>query len=140
MLRGQEVALNARSLQVQILVVSCALSGVVRAQPAATPPPAPPPAAKPADAKCAGARPALDGIKMAEGLVIAPDGTIYFTQPSGNGASRFLGRYRPPYKEVESSWVDLGGKALGLALDPKRSILYAGSRDRSKLLAVILAE
>jgi glucose/arabinose dehydrogenase len=138
-----------KSLQVPMLAVSFALSGLAHAQPAAAPPPpaakpsptAPGPAPatpKPADPKCAGVRPALEAIKTADGLVIGPDGTIYFTQPAG--ATGFLGRYRPPYKELETNWIDLGGKAFGLALDPKRSILYAGSRDRGKLLAVILAE
>ena len=32
--------------------------------------------------------------------------------------------------------MDLGGKALGITIDPKRAVLYAGSRDRKKLLAV----
>ncbi len=93
--------------------------------------PAPPP-------KCGSARPNLDAIKTAEGLVIAPDGTIYFTQPFGAAASNFVGRYRPPYKEVETQWVDVGAKALGIALDPKRNVLYVGSRGRKKLLAVML--
>ena len=98
----------------------------------------PPTPAVPPPPKCGDARPSLAGILTAEGLVIAPDGTIYFTQP--NGSSAFLGRYRPPYKEPETRWVDLGGKALGITLDPRRGILYAGSRERRKLLAVVLAE
>src|SRR5690348_11242309 len=43
---------------------------------------------------CGTTRPELKGIGTAEGLVIAPDGTIYFTQPFDKGASSFLGRYR----------------------------------------------
>jgi glucose/arabinose dehydrogenase len=123
-----------------------ALALHVLSQAAPAPAPAAPAAAPPAkDAKvaepggCGTARPKLDGIKTAEGLAIAPDGTIYFTQPFGAAASTFLGRYRPPYTEVELNWVDLGGKALGITVDPKRSVLYAGSRDRKKLLAVYLA-
>jgi len=99
-----------------------------------------PDAAAPTPGTCGKARPRLDAIQTAEGLVIAPDGTIYFTQPYGKGSSGFLGRYRPPYTAPETRWLDLGGKALGLALDPKRGVLYAGSRDRKKLLAVFLAE
>src|SRR6185436_20960476 len=99
-----------------------------------------PDAAAPTPGTCGKARPRLDAIQTAEGLVIAPDGTIYFTQPFDKGASGFLGRYRPPYTQPETRWLDLGGKALGLALDPKRGVLYAGSRDRKKLLAVFLAE
>ncbi len=101
----------------------------------ATPPKPPAPAA----GGCGSERPKLDAIKTAEGLVIAPDGTIYFTQPFGTGSSGFLGRFRPPYTAPELQWVDLGGKALGLTLDPKRRVLYAGSRDRKKLLAIYLA-
>jgi glucose/arabinose dehydrogenase len=98
-------------------------------------------AAQPAESdRCGKARPNLAAISTAEGLVIAPDGTIYFTQPYGTGASGFLGRYRPPYAAPETKWLDLGGKALGLALDPKHGVLYAGSRDRKKVLAVFLAE
>jgi glucose/arabinose dehydrogenase len=98
-------------------------------------------AAQPAEGeRCGKARPSLTAIQTAEGLVIAPDGTIYFTQPYGAGASGFLGRYRPPYTAPETKWLDLGGKALGLALDPKHGVLYAGSRDRKKLLAIFLAE
>jgi glucose/arabinose dehydrogenase len=94
----------------------------------------------PAPGTCGHARPDLAAIPTAEGLVIAPDGTIYFTQPYGAGSSGFLGRYRPPYTKPETRWLDLGGKALGLALDPKHGVLYAGSRDRKKLLAIFLAE
>jgi glucose/arabinose dehydrogenase len=106
-------------------------------------PKAPPPAeAEPPPAgKCEGKiRPPLEGIHTAEGLAIAPDGTIYFTQPFGAGSSGFLGRYQPPYTAPELKWVDLGGKALGITIDNKRSVLYAGSRERKKLLAVYLAD
>jgi glucose/arabinose dehydrogenase len=111
----------------------------ILAQAAPPPPAAATPAPEPVDGKCGSTRPKLDGIATAEGLVIAPDGTIYFTQPFGTGASGFLGRYRPPYTAPETRWLDLGGKALGITLDPKRGVLYAGSRDRKKLLAVYLA-
>jgi glucose/arabinose dehydrogenase len=85
---------------------------------------------------CGSARPNLDGISTAEGLVIAPDGTIYFTQP----ASNFLGRYRPPYTQPEVRWLDIGPKALGATLDPKQNVLYIGSRSRKKLLAITLSQ
>jgi glucose/arabinose dehydrogenase len=97
-------------------------------------------AAEPVAARCGSDRPALQEIKTAEGLVIAPDGTIYFTQPYGAGASSYLGRYRPPYAKPELQWLDLGGKALGITIDPKLKMLYAGSRDRKKLLAIPLAD
>ena len=85
---------------------------------------------------CGTVRPNLDAIETAEGLVIAPDGTFYFTQPFGTGSSAFLGRYRPPYTPPELQWLEIGGKALGVTLDPKKNILYAGSRERKKLLAI----
>jgi glucose/arabinose dehydrogenase len=94
--------------------------------------------AVPPATRCGTARPNLDAIKTAEGLVIAPDGTIYFSQPFGAAASNYLGRYRPPYKEVETQWVAVGPKALGIAFDPKRNLLYVGSRGRGKLLKVFL--
>lgn len=110
------------------------------AQPA-TPTPATPAAPPPiVPGGCGDARPDLAGIPTAEGLVIAPDGTIYFTQPFGDRASPFLGRYRPPYTAPELRWVEVGPKALGLALDPQRGVLYVGSRERQKLLAVFLSE
>jgi hypothetical protein len=87
---------------------------------------------------CGDARPVLDAIPSAEGLVIAPDGTIFFSQPFGGPNPNWLGRYRPPYDAPEVRWLDMGGNALGIALDPKRRVLYAGSRTLQKLLAVSL--
>src|SRR5262245_53177515 len=87
------------------------------------------------NAGCGEARPDLAAIPTAEGLVIAPDGTFYFTQPFGKAASTFLGRYRPPYAAPELKWLEIGAKALGATLDPKRNVLYVGSRSRKKLLA-----
>ena len=89
---------------------------------------------------CGTAQPNLEAIRTAEGLVIAPDGTFYFTQPFGDAASPFLGRYRPPYTQPELRWLEIGGKALGITLDPKKNILYVGSRERKKLLAITLTE
>ena len=125
------------------LIVALALQVLAQAAPAA-PAPAPRPVVAPPPPPeiiepCGTARPKLDGIKTAEGLAIGPDGTIYFTQPFGTGSSNFLGRYKPPYTELETRWADLGGKALGITIDPKRAVLYAGSRDRKKLLAVTLS-
>jgi len=90
---------------------------------------------------CGSARPALDAIKSAEGLVIAPDGTLYFSQPFASEQPSFLGRYRPPYdKGPDVRWLDVGGNALGITLDPKRQVLYAGSRTLGKLLRITLAD
>ena len=86
---------------------------------------------------CGAAQPALEAIKSAEGLVIAPDGTIYYSQPFASEQPTFLGRYRPPYDQPpEIRWLDLNGNALGLAYDPKRNALYAGSRTLRKVLRV----
>jgi len=90
---------------------------------------------------CGFARPNLDGIATAEGLVIAPDGTIYFSQPFVGSNTQYLARYRPPYDRApETHWVDMGGNALGIVLDPQRNVLYAGSRTLKKLLKVTLSE
>jgi streptogramin lyase len=90
---------------------------------------------------CGTARPALEAIKSAEGLVIAPDGTIYFSQPFASEQPNFLGRYAPPYgKGPDARWLDMGGNALGLAVDPKRHVLYAGSRTLQKLLRITLTD
>jgi hypothetical protein len=100
--------------------------------------PAPKPPTAPASA-CGTARPELDAIKSAEGLVIAPDGTIYFSQPFAGPNPTFLGRYAPPYDAgPEVRWLDMGGNALGITLDPRRKVLYAGSRTLKKLLAISL--
>jgi lysophospholipase L1-like esterase len=90
---------------------------------------------------CGAARPSLEPIPHAEGLVIAPDGTIYFSQPFVGSNKQYLGRYRPPYDQPpETRWVDMGGDALGIMLDPERKVLYAGSRTLKKLLRVTLGE
>ena len=54
-------------------------------------------AARAGAAACGDLRPNLDSIATAEGLVIAPDGTIYFSQPFVGSDQQFLARYRPPY-------------------------------------------
>jgi glucose/arabinose dehydrogenase len=91
------------------------------------------------DPGCGTTRPNLEAIPTAEGLVIAPDGAFYFTQPFGKGASRFLGRYRPPYTAPELRWLDVGDEALGVTFDPQNDVLYVGSRSRKKLLAITLS-
>lgn len=59
---------------------------------------------------CGTARPGLESVETAEGLVIAPDGTIYFSQPFVGANQQYLARYRPPYDQPpETRWVDLGG-------------------------------
>lgn len=92
-------------------------------------------------AVCGEARPSLESIATAEGLVIAPDGTIYFSQPFVGSNQQYLARYRPPYDQPpETHWLDMGGNALGIMLDPGRNVLYAGSRTLKKLLKITLTE
>jgi len=94
-----------------------------------------------ADVACGSAEPNLEAIATAEGIVIAPDGTIYFSQPFEGESRHFLGRYRPPYDEgPETRWLDMGGNALGITYDPVRGVLYAGSRSLGKLLEVTPSE
>jgi len=96
-------------------------------------------AARPAWAGCGEARPSLAGVTTAEGLVVGPDGTLYFSQPFVGPNSEYLGRHRPPYdRPPELHWAQLGGNALGITLDPQRNVLYAGSRTLKKLLKVSL--
>ena len=96
---------------------------------------------RPAGAACGEARPSLASVPTAEGLVIGPDGTLYFSQPFVGSNTQYLGRHRPPYdRPPELQWVDLGGNALGITLDPQRNVLYAGSRSLKNLLKVTLTE
>jgi sugar lactone lactonase YvrE len=66
----------------------------------------------------------LTKVTRAEVLVIAPDGTVYF---SDFGAH--VMRYAPPYDKVEPAWATItDGWVFGVMLDPKRKVIYAGSR------------
>ena len=67
-----------------------------------------------------------------EGIVIAPDGTIYFSQ-SFSGTN--IGRVRPGMA-LEASWVSVGATVLGITYDPKLKVLYAGSRSRAQILKI----
>jgi sugar lactone lactonase YvrE len=60
----------------------------------------------------------------AEGVVVAPDGTLYFSQSS---AGQHIGRIRPGMP-VERTWVQVGPNVLGITYDPKRQLIYAGRR------------
>lgn len=89
---------------------------------------------------CGAMRPAITGITGTEGLVIGPDGTIYFSQPSSATNANFLGRYRPPYTQPELRWADMKGAAFGITIDPKGGFLYAGSRPLRKLVKISVAD
>ncbi len=81
---------------------------------------------------------ALDVTKIGkmEQMSVAPDGTIYF---SNQGPS--IGRYAPPYITIDKTWKTIPGSRIqGIALDPKRGVLYAGSREApDKLYAIQVA-
>ena len=87
----------------------------------------------PAAIKCGDMRPNFDGYDgSSEGIVIAPDGTIYFSR-SFSGAT--IGRIRPGMPP-EVNWVNVGNTVLGITYDPKLKVLYAGSRSRSQILKI----
>lgn len=71
---------------------------------------------------CGSERPDISSIRGTEGLVIGPDGTIYYSQ------NRAVGRLRPGMAP-EPTWASLPTGATtvwGLALDPSRNRLYVG--------------
>jgi sugar lactone lactonase YvrE len=77
---------------------------------------------------CATATPASFDMSMfgrAEGLVIGPDGTVYFSD-----FDKHVMRYAPPYAAgLERTWATVeNGWIFGVMLDPKRKVIYAGSR------------
>lgn len=70
--------------------------------------------------ECGAARPALGGITGTEGLVIARDGTIYYSRSGG------VGRMRPG-ATPENGFVAISGTVWGLALDAANQTLYVGN-------------
>ena len=60
----------------------------------------------------------------AEGIVVTPEGTLYFSQA---GQGQHIGRIRPGMP-VERTWVQVGPNVLGITYDPKRKLIYAGRR------------
>lgn len=84
-------------------------------------------------ARCGTARPDLSATRGSEGIVIGPDGTIYYSQPSA------VGRIRPG-AAPQNSWVAIAGSTVwGLALDSVRNRLYVGSPTTRSLYVVDLA-
>jgi sugar lactone lactonase YvrE len=76
---------------------------------------------------CASSTPATFDLSMvgrAEGLVIGPDGTIYMSD-----FGTHVMRYTPPFTNLEKTWATVeNGWIFGIMLDPKRKVVYAGSR------------
>lgn len=67
-------------------------------------------------------------IGRVEQMSVGPDGTLYYS-PVPLGPN--LGRYAPPYANIEPTWrtiPDTTAQILGIALDPSRNVLYGGTR------------
>lgn len=74
-------------------------------------------------ASCAGARPTVSAIRGTEGLIIARDGTIYYSQAGAVG--RLV-----PGGTPENAWAPLPGSpgtVWGIALDAANTTLFVGS-------------
>lgn len=71
---------------------------------------------------CGGARPTITGITGTEGLVIARDGTIYYSQSGGVGRLAVGGT-------PDDGWVTLtgAGTVWGMVLDEANETLYVGA-------------
>ena len=85
-------------------------------------------------ARCGTERPDIAAVRGTEGLVIAADGTVYFSQ------SRGVGRIRPGMP-AEARWASLPAAAStvwGLALDVANRRLYVGSPSAGTIYAVDL--
>ena len=83
---------------------------------------------------CGSVRPDLSGIDGADGLAVAPDGTLYFT--SDDGTDGWVGRLRPG-QSPEKQWLRIARAPLitGLAFDGARDRLYVASVSASAILA-----
>jgi sugar lactone lactonase YvrE len=82
----------------------------------------------PGGAAACGTTPTAFDLSMAgraEGLVIAPDGTVYMSNFGTN-----VMRYVPPYdKGIEKTWATVPNSWIfGIMLDPKKKVIYAGAR------------
>lgn len=83
---------------------------------------------------CGGARPDISGIEGTEGLVIARDGTIYYSQ------SEAVGRLLPD-GSPENDWVSLDDSTVwGLALDAANETLYVGGASTGHVYAIDLRD
>lgn len=94
-----------------------------------------PPADAPPARNCGTERPSLSGISGTEGLVIARDGTIYYSQSGGVGRITADGTRN-------NAWLRIAGASTvwGLAIDATRQRLYVGSPASRTVYSVNLAE
>jgi streptogramin lyase len=76
------------------------------------------------------------GTGAAEGVVITPDGTMYYSQSFSANTS--IGRYRPGMAAEPNFIPNVGAQVLGITYDPKRKILYAGRRSNAAVLKIDL--
>jgi sugar lactone lactonase YvrE len=86
---------------------------------------------------CGTQKPDVSGITGSEGLVIAADGTIYFSQPQA------IGRLRPGAASTpEKAWAKVTGATTvwGLTLDRANKLLYAGSPTTSTIYKVTVED
>jgi len=83
---------------------------------------------------CGTARPTLTGVRGTEGLVIARDGTIYYSQSGGVGRVSIDGTN-------DDNWVTIAAASTvwGLALDASNATLYVASPMNSTIYAVVTA-
>lgn len=96
----------------------------------------PPTDTGPAGPTCGTERADVSGIRGTEGLVIAGDGTIYYSRP------RAVGRKRPG-ADAEPAWAALPSGAStvwGMVVDPANNRLYVGSPSATTVYAVTLGD
>lgn len=95
-----------------------------------------PPADVPMTPRCGTAQPNISSIRNTEGLVIGPDGTIYYSQSTGVGRLRAGDGMVP-----EPQWgrIDGATQVWGLALDPTRQRLYVGVPSARKIYSLDLS-
>jgi sugar lactone lactonase YvrE len=89
-------------------------------------------------AACGSAVPDIAAIAGSDGLVVAPDGTIYFTRDDGTDG--WVGRMLPG-QAPRSDWLRLEGAPImtGLAHDPGRDRLYVASVSEAAILTFQLS-
>jgi sugar lactone lactonase YvrE len=84
--------------------------------------------------QCGSTNANLAGFTAQESIVVGPDGTIYSCSRSA-----ILGRFAPPYTTKQNTWLNIvGAQVFGIALDPKKKVLYAGARAANKVYRIAL--